>query len=113
MSTITGKTVRDWALETPEATRVFEKLGIDYCCGGSQTLEDACQAAGVPLEAARNSLDLAQRTAAARGRKQRDWQIEPLSELIEHIKSTHHQFVREETARLGPLFEKVVAVHGR
>jgi regulator of cell morphogenesis and NO signaling len=112
MSTTTEKTVRDWALETPAAARVFEKLGIDYCCGGGQTLEEACRAAGVPLEAARNSLDLARHTAATEP-KDRDWQSEPLAELIEHIKNTHHQFVRQETARLEPLFEKVCAVHGR
>ena len=26
--------MRELALENPAATRVFEKLGIDYCCGG-------------------------------------------------------------------------------
>ena len=30
----TTKTVREYALEIPTATRIFEKLGIDYCCGG-------------------------------------------------------------------------------
>ena len=35
----TTKTVREYALEIPEATRIFEKLGIDYCCGG---LEICC-----------------------------------------------------------------------
>ena len=36
------KTVRELALEIPGATRVFEKLGIDYCCGGAKSLADAC-----------------------------------------------------------------------
>jgi regulator of cell morphogenesis and NO signaling len=36
----------------------------------------------------------------------------PLSELIAHIKDTHHRYVREELARLGPLFAKVCSVHG-
>src|SRR6185295_14730076 len=36
------KTVRDLAVELPNATRVFEKLGIDYCCGGSRSLGEAC-----------------------------------------------------------------------
>jgi iron-sulfur cluster repair protein YtfE (RIC family) len=41
------KTVREYALEIPAATRIFEKLGIDYCCGGSKSLADACANAGV------------------------------------------------------------------
>ena len=32
----TTKTVREYALEIPAATRIFEKLGIDYCCGAAR-----------------------------------------------------------------------------
>ena len=32
--------------------RVFDSLGIDYCCGGARTLEAACRAAGVDPERA-------------------------------------------------------------
>jgi regulator of cell morphogenesis and NO signaling len=42
----------------------------------------------------------------------RDWQHEPLSELIAHINGTHHAFVRQEIARLTPLMEKVCGKHG-
>ncbi len=108
---MTEKTLRDLVLEMPAATRIFEKLGIDYCCGGNRTVEQACQAANVPLDEVMDSLDVADLTARA-GSQDRDWQTEPLSELIEHIKSTHHRYVREEPARLGPLFDKVCSVHG-
>lgn len=110
MSVITEKTVRALAVEMPEATRVFEKLGIDYCCGGNQTLEQACQGAHMPLDEVVDSLEAADLTARG-ARQRRDWQSEPLSELIEHIKSAHHRYVREETARLGPLLDKVCLVH--
>lgn len=33
MAAIAEKTVRELALENSSATRVFERLGIDYCCG--------------------------------------------------------------------------------
>jgi len=36
----TEKTVRELALEIPAATRVFENLGIDYCCGGNKSIEE-------------------------------------------------------------------------
>ena len=42
----TTKTVREYALEIPAATRIFEKLGVDYCCGGGKSLAAACIAAG-------------------------------------------------------------------
>ena len=42
-----------------------------------------------------------------------DWKAEPLADLIDHIKRTHHKYTPEEIARLGPLFDKVVSVHGQ
>jgi regulator of cell morphogenesis and NO signaling len=44
-SAIMSKTVGELAAENPAATRVFEELGIDYCCNGGNTLEQACRAA--------------------------------------------------------------------
>ncbi len=112
MSVMTEKTVRELAVAMPAATRIFERLGIDYCCGGNRTLEQACQAAHVPVDQVMDSLEVADETARA-ARKDRDWHAEPLSDLIDHIKKTHHKYVREEIARLGPLFDKVCSVHGK
>ena len=36
------KTVREIALEQPHSIRVFERFGIDYCCGGRKPLAEAC-----------------------------------------------------------------------
>jgi len=112
MSATTEKTVRELALENPAATRVFEKLGIDYCCGGSQSLEQACRTVNLPIDQVLDSLEAAE-LASQRTGADRDWQRESLSDLIAYINSTHHKYVREEIARLGPLFEKVCSVHGK
>jgi regulator of cell morphogenesis and NO signaling len=111
MTAIAEKTVREFALENSSATRVFEKLGIDYCCGGNKSLEEACRAVNLHLEEVQNALAAAEqqsKTAVAG-----DMQSGPLADLIAHIQSKHHQYVREEIARLGPLFEKVCGVHGK
>jgi len=39
--------------------RVFESLGIDYCCGGKRSLDEACRRANVPLDHALRLLALA------------------------------------------------------
>jgi regulator of cell morphogenesis and NO signaling len=111
MTVSTEKTVRELALENPAATRVFEKLGIDYCCGGNQPLEQACRAANVPIQQVLDSMEMEQATQATRS--VRNWHSEPLADLVSHIKDTHHRYTREEIARLGPLFEKVCLVHGK
>lgn len=110
MSVVIEKTVRELALEKPNATRVFEKLGIDYCCGGNKSLEEACRAVHLPVEEVLLALEAeaAQTPAAAPNS-----QSALLADLMDHIVSTHHKFTREELARLAPLFEKVCSVHGK
>jgi len=110
MSAIAEKTVRELALESSSATRVFEKLGIDYCCGGNKSLEDACRVANLSVDSVQRELDSAKQEA--RPNSGCDWQREPLSELIAHINGTHHKFVRQEIVRLTPLMDKVCGKHG-
>jgi len=111
MSVSTAKTVREMAVEFPEATRIFERFGIDYCCGGSKSLEEACAASNLSVDQVLDSLELAEETARTK-LKDRNWQTDPLADLVAHITSTHHKYTREEIARLRPLIDKVCSVHG-
>jgi regulator of cell morphogenesis and NO signaling len=112
MSVMTARTVRELAVENPAATRVFEKFGIDYCCGGNQLLEQACGKSGVAVDDVVDALEMEAETARAASQI-REWQDEALSDLVAHIKSTHHKFTREETVRLSALLHKVCSVHGK
>ena len=110
MNLATNKTVRELALEIPGATRVFEKMGIDYCCGGQRSLADACTQAGVMFEEVQKSLETS--TASQEGSPEPNFLSATLEELTDHIVRTHHSFTRHEIARLNALFEKVCSVHG-
>ena len=112
MSVTAEKTVRELVLENPAATRVFEKLGIDYCCGGNKSLEEACRTANLPMDDVLDSLEMAEQSARA-VQEDRNWPRELLADLVAHINSTHHKYTRDEIARLGPLFDKVCSVHGK
>jgi len=112
MTVTSEKTVRELALENPAATRVFEKLGIDYCCGGNQSLEQACRTANLSVDEVLGSLEMADQSVRA-AQRDRNWQAALLADLIGHIENTHHKYTREEIARLGPLFDKVCSVHGK
>ena len=46
----TTQTVREIVQQHPAAVPVFEALGIDYCCGGRKSLEDACRKRNVSLD---------------------------------------------------------------
>jgi regulator of cell morphogenesis and NO signaling len=112
MSMTAEKTVRELALENPAATRVFEKLGIDYCCGGNKSLDETCRSANLSIDEVIDSLEMADHSARA-ALTVRDWQTDPLADLVAHITNTHHKYTREEMARLVPLLDKVCSVHGK
>src|SRR5271166_1244941 len=112
MNITAEKTVREVALENPAATRLFEKVGIDYCCGGNKSLEEACRTANLPMNEVLDSLEMAEQSARV-VQKDRNWTTEMLADLVAHIISTHHKYTREEMARLSPLFDKVCSVHGK
>jgi regulator of cell morphogenesis and NO signaling len=102
-------TVGDLVRAMPARARIFEKLGIDYCCGGKKPLAEVCQAKG---------LDPATVVAllAALGDTPSAISVNPdtmsLTALCDHIEQVHHAYLREELPRLDFMTRKVAAVHG-
>lgn len=112
MNLDSARTVRELAMEIPNATRTFEKLGIDYCCGGSRSLNEACRQAHVALEEVLRELEQVTASHPAAGSPPQDFAGGTLGQLIEHIVGTHHVYVKQELPRLQQLLKKVVSVHG-
>jgi regulator of cell morphogenesis and NO signaling len=110
MSISMEKTVGQMVAENPEAARIFEQAGIDYCCGGQRGLEEACSKAKMSFGEVAALLEQA---AANRSAADRDWLRAGQAELVEHIVSTHHGYVRQELPRLTALIAKVQGVHGK
>jgi regulator of cell morphogenesis and NO signaling len=104
----TTKTVRELALEIPNSIRVFQKLRIDFCCGGARPIAEACAAVGVELETVNRMLD---EEAARGGDGGRDFRRTTLAELVQHILDTHHVYTREEMERINLLLAKVASKH--
>jgi regulator of cell morphogenesis and NO signaling len=103
--------VGELVLERPETMRYFESLGIDYCCGGHRSLEEACRVANqAPAEILKGLETLEPFMAGIPS--PRDWAHAPLAELTQHIVTTHHDYLREEMPRLEILLEKVLRAHG-
>jgi len=110
MTPETNQTVREIAIHHPATVRIFESLGIDYCCGGKRTLADACERAHVPVADALKLL--AALGPAAVSPEEKAWSGASFRDLIDHIVSCHHAYVRQEGPRLEALLEKVVNRHG-
>ena len=110
MAAITSEqTVGELVAEKPGRARIFEKLGIDYCCGGKKSLEQACRDQGLDVNTALKMLDATEEIDADAA--ERDWTRASLTELADHIEQTHHVYLRDELPRLGQMVRKVAAVH--
>ncbi len=105
----TGMTVREVAMELPQSTRLFEKLRIDYCCGGHKPLADACASAGVDVA---DVMEMLAGVTQSEDTAALDFQNVSVPDLITHILDTHHVFTKSEMGRLQSLTDKVIGAHG-
>jgi len=96
--------------ERPELTRVLERLGIDYCCGGRKPLAQACQEKS--LEVAEVVARLEDALAGSGSSCEQRWLEKSLTELTRHIEAEHHGYLRRELPRVQALADKVARVHG-
>ena len=107
--TIATQTVREIAQTQPASIRVFEKFGIEYCCGGRKPLAEACAVKDIDVDTVLAALEAA---ACNENVGVKDWTKESLAHLTKHIVATHHAYCRDELPRLSGLAMKVVKVHG-
>ena len=106
--TTKATTVADLATTIPQSITVLEKLGIDYCCHGQQTIDQACRARGITTDELLMLINAAPKPST----DLRTWEHEPMSEMIGFIVATHHEYTREALAMLPALAARVFEVHG-
>ncbi|MCA9244245.1 MAG: iron-sulfur cluster repair di-iron protein [Phycisphaerales bacterium] len=103
------RTIGQLVVERPARARVFERYGLDYCCGGKAPLTEACRKQGLSFDAICRELATIDDGAEP---LQTDWSTVTMAELADHIVDAHHIHLRRELPRLDALLEKVTRVHG-
>lgn len=110
MSLFQGQdTLGDIVTRHPSLSRVLDKMGIDYCCGGKRTLSEVCQSKKLDLKELLVTLENSISTEDA---PSVDVAAMSLTELADHIEQVHHTFMHSELPRLKDLIDKVVSAHG-
>ena len=88
---------------------VFRKYGIDFCCGGKQTLKEACADKGLEITAVEEALGKA---SASSGQRPLDFDAWRLDFLAEYIVNMHHGYIKKALPDLLAFASKVARVHG-
>jgi regulator of cell morphogenesis and NO signaling len=105
-----GRTVAELAQSLRGAAHTFERLGIDFCCHGSQSLREAVAQRDLSLGAVVEQLRVAAAPAGLATSEPVPDSCHPAL-LVAHIVSRHHVFTRGALAHLGPLADKVLHAH--
>ena len=88
---------------------VFKNKGIDFCCNGNRTIEEACDKKKVDADKLIETLQnvMVQTNTAAT-----DYNTWPLDLLADYVEKKHHRYVREKVMEITPFLFKVRKVHG-
>lgn len=89
--------------DRPARSRVFEALGIDYCCRGDRTLAEACRGRDLDPDTAAQMLDAA--AEAGGPREETSWagaMLEATIQGLRDLEEDMHRHVHEENNVLFP-----------
>ncbi len=103
------KTVGEFVAEDYRTAKVFEKYGIDFCCGGKVPLAAACREKGVDLAGISREIEEATSEPVERSQNFASWGLPFLSD---YIINTHHGYLKENTAQIAVYADKIAEVHG-
>lgn len=103
------KTVGDLVAEDYRIAAVFEKHGIDFCCGGQIPLATICRDNGLDPAGILEEIKAVQTSPAERGHNYAAWD---LSFLADYIINTHHHYLNVNTGQIAAYAKKIAEVHG-
>jgi regulator of cell morphogenesis and NO signaling len=110
--TDTASTLGELVLRQPSAAGLFERLGLDYCCGGRRSLEQACGDRDLDASTVGALLDALDADPGSAAVEAHDVAGMTTGELCDHIVTRHHDALRRDMPRITDLLGTVVRVHG-
>ncbi|WP_312189285.1 iron-sulfur cluster repair di-iron protein [Sphingobacterium sp.] len=107
----TIETIGQIAAKDIRKAEILKQLGVDFCCGGKQTVKEAATSIGLDeIELRMRLKQSEQLSPAGTTLNFQDWDIDFLSD---YIKQVHHRFVREKGPLIQELAHKVADVHAQ
>lgn len=91
------------------AASIFKDAGIDFCCGGKKSLDEACREKNIDPANIENELEKLAALPADQSHNFKDWD---LGFLCDYIVNTHHKYVLKTMPELVFYTQKIAEVHG-
>ena len=104
-----NKTIGEFVAEDYRIAEVFERHGIDFCCGGQVTLAATCEEKGLNPGQILNEIEAARNEPVKRSENYSAWELPFLSD---YIVNTHHVWLKENDPKITAYTRKIAEVHG-
>lgn len=104
--------VGDIATTVPASITVFERYGVDFCCGGDTPLSEALKGTGLSVGAILAEIESAASSVQAEDQLHEDWARRDPAALADHVEAVHHGYLREKLPKVGQKMATVLMVHG-
>ncbi|MDK0615675.1 iron-sulfur cluster repair di-iron protein [Clostridium perfringens] len=95
----------------PVVVKKFNDMELDYCCGGSKSLEVALKEKGIDVDKFVEDLNKEFKEFKFENSQYVDWREKSSEELISHIVETHHGETFRLLKEIDTLMVKVFRVH--
>ncbi len=91
------------------AAAIFEKYGIDFCCKGHTSIDEACENKNIMTEDVMRDLI---KLNSSEGCVVTDYKSWSPSLLADYIEEKHHRYIEEKTPVILRYLNKLCSVHG-
>ncbi|HEX8014701.1 MAG TPA: iron-sulfur cluster repair di-iron protein [Flavobacterium sp.] len=109
METLEQITIGEYVAKDFRTAALFSKYGIDFCCNGNRSIEEACQKKAVSPDVLLQEIEAVLSSKSDSGIDYNAW---PIDLLADYIEKTHHRYVSEKTPVLLQFLDKLSRVHG-
>jgi len=110
MNNLNNETVGSIAAKDFRNALVFKKYGIDFCCGGKKTLNEACAQKNISTKEIEEAINLIDKNQGGQSFPFMEWSLDF---LVDYIVNTHHHFVRSYLPEIVYYSNKVMKVHSQ
>jgi regulator of cell morphogenesis and NO signaling len=90
-------------------SNVFTEAGIDFCCGGKQSVGEACKELNLDITELESEVEKVKSEPISHSLNFKEWE---LGFLIDYIVNTHHKYVIKALPELVFYTDKIASVHG-
>ncbi len=103
------KSVGSYVAEDYRAASVFQKYGIDFCCRGGISINEASEKHNLDADKLISELET---VMSENNDKDIDFRSWKLDDLADYIVETHHSYVTSRIPVLQQYLDKICEVHG-